>query len=167
MCLGLQDSFASVLKTVAELNSQTAQSKLVKPKKKKSEPKPKSSFQEQITKALGAEQRSFEQSRVISISEIDHVRQQITKCWSPPAGAKDARNMIIEIAVSMNLDGTVRDAKINNKGLQADTFLRAMAESALRAVLNKHCQPFKLPREKFDRWKTMTLVFNPKEMLGG
>jgi hypothetical protein len=42
-----------------------------------------------------------------------------------------------------------------------------MAESALRAVLNRHCQPFKLPRDKFDSWKTMKLVFNPKEMLGG
>ncbi len=162
-----EDTFAAVLKTVADLNSQSAQTKVAKPQKKKPKPRPKSSFQERITKALGAEQHNFDQSRVISISEIDHVRQQITKCWSPPAGAKDARNMIIEISVSMNLDGTVQDARINNKGLQTDTFLRAMAESALRAVLNRHCQPFKLPRDKFDRWKTMKLVFNPKEMLGG
>jgi len=162
-----EDTFASVLKTVAELNRKSAQSIVAKPQKKKLEPKPKYSFQEQISKALGSEQRNFDQSRVISVSEIDHVRQQITKCWSPPAGAKDARNMIIEIDVSMNLDGTVRDARINNKGLQTDSFLRAMAESALRAVLNRHCQPFKLPRDKFDRWKTMKLVFNPKEMLGG
>jgi outer membrane biosynthesis protein TonB len=159
------DVFASVMKTVADLNKQPAPSEPEKPKKKK--PEPKSSFQEQITKALGTKQRSFDHSRAISISEIDYVRQQITKCWSPPAGAKDARNMIIEIAVSMNSDGTVRDAVINNTGLQTDTFLRAMAESALRAVLNRHCQPFKLPRDKFDRWKTMKLVFNPKEMLGG
>jgi outer membrane biosynthesis protein TonB len=159
------DDFASVLKTVAELNSQPAPIKVAKPQKKKLEPK--TSFQDQITKALSTKQRSFDQSRAISISEIDYVRQQITKCWSPPAGAKDARNMIIEIAVSMNSDGTVRDARINNTGLQADTFLRAMAESALRAVLNRHCQPFKLPRDKFDRWKTLKLVFNPKEMLGG
>ena len=67
----------------------------------------------------------------------------------------------------MNMDGTVRDARINNKNIQSDPFLQAMAESALRATLNRHCQPFKLPRDKFDRWKTMTLVFNPKEMLGG
>ncbi len=160
-----QNNFDSVLRTIADLTTQSAKGKVAKPQKKKA--RPKTSFEEQINKALGNEQRSFDQSRVVSISEIDHVRQQITKCWSPPAGAKDAHNMIIEIVVSMNLDGTVREAKINNKGLHADTFLRAMAESALRAVLNKHCQPFKLPREKFNRWKTMKLVFNPKEMLGG
>jgi len=161
------DAFASVLKTVAALNKQSAPSKPEKPKEKKPEPKSKSSFEEQIAKALGTKQRSFDRSQAISISEIDYVRQQITKCWNPPAGAKDARNMIIEIAVSMNSDGTVRAARINNTGLQTDSFLRAMAESALRAVLNRHCQPFKLPRDKFDRWKTMKLVFNPKEMLGG
>jgi len=160
-----QNNFDAVLKTIADLTTQSSQGKVAKTQKTK--PVPKTSFEERITKALVNEERNFDQSRVVSISEIDHVRQQITKCWSPPAGAKDARNMIIEIAVSMNLDGTVRDAKINNKGLQTDTFLRAMAESALRAVLNRHCQPFKLPREKFDRWKKMTLVFNPKEMLGG
>ena len=159
------DAFASVLKTVADLNKQPAPSEPEKPKEKK--PDPKTALFEQITKSLGAKQRSSDQSQAISISEIDYVRQQITKCWSPPAGAKDARNMIIEITVSMNSDGTVRDARINNTGLQTDPFLRAMAESALRAVLNRHCQPFKLPPEKFDRWKTMKLVFNPKEMLGG
>ena len=75
--------------------------------------------------------------------------------------------MTIEISVAMNIDGTVRHAKIENKGIQSDPFLRAMAESALRAVLNGRCQPFKLPRDKFDRWKTMKLLFNLKEVLGG
>ena len=36
---------------------------------------------------------------------------------------------------------------------------------ALRAVLNPKCQPFKLPAKKFDRWKTMTLSFNPSDVL--
>ena len=159
------DAFASVLKTVADLNKQPAASEPEKPKEKK--PDPKTALFEQIAKSLGTKQRSYDQSQAISISEIDYVRQQITKCWNPPIGAKDARNMIIVIAVAMNFDGTVRAARINNTGLQTDSFLRAVAESALRAVLNRHCQPFKLPPEKFDRWKTMKLVFNPKEMLGG
>ncbi len=47
-----------------------------------------------------------------------------------------------------------------------DADFRAAAESALRAVLNPRCHPFALPREKYDSWKTMTLVFDPKEMFG-
>jgi len=151
-----EDAFASVLKTVEQLKSQP-----------KVEEKPKESFDDLIAKALVSKRRNFDASRPLSISEIDLVRQQIGQCWSLPAGAKGAENMNIEIAVNMNPDGTVRDARINNKGLDADPFLRTMAESALRAVLNRRCQPFKLPREKFDRWRTMTLIFNPKEMFGG
>jgi hypothetical protein len=160
------DAFASVLKTVAELKTPSAPTEKQSDKKKEKKEKPKASFEDQIARALVSKKRGFDQSRPMSISEIDYVRQQIAKCWNPPVGAKNAADMIIEIGVAMNMDGTVRDARINNKGLRSDPFLQAMADSALRAVLNRRCQPFKLPRDKFDRWKTMTLVFNPKEMLG-
>ncbi|MBC8269924.1 MAG: energy transducer TonB [Rhodospirillaceae bacterium] len=160
------DAFAGVLKTLKDLQSQPSPAPEPEEKKKEEKKETKTSFEEQIAKALGSKKRSFDQSRPLSISEIDLVRQQIAKCWSLPAGAKDVENMVIEIAVAMNTDGTVRSANIKNKGLGSDPFLRAMAESALRAVLNKRCQPFKLPRDKYDRWKTMTLIFNPKEMFG-
>jgi hypothetical protein len=159
-----RDAFAGVLKTLKDLKIQPAPP----PEQNKDDEKKKikTSFEDQIAKALGSQKRSFDNSRPISMSVIDLVRQQIAKCWSLPAGAKDAENMIIEIAVDMNTDGTVRGASIKNTRSQFDPFLRAMAESALRAVLNKSCQPFKLPRDKYDRWKTMTLIFNPKEMFG-
>ena len=163
------DAFDSVLKTVEELKKsqprvQDEPDEKEKEKKKKAKKAPEESFEELIAKALPKNLEKFDTSQPISISEIDLVRQQIAGCWSLPAGAKDAENMEIEIAVNMNPDGSVRDARILNKNLQSDPFLRSMAESALRAVLNSRCQPFKLPRSKFDRWNTMTLVFNPKEM---
>jgi hypothetical protein len=155
------DTFASVLKTVKELHRQ-------KPKpKEKSEKKKDESFERQTAKALASLSRRYDTSRPLTISEIDLVRQQIAGCWNLPAGAKDAENLVIEIWVAMNPDGTVRQARIKQQQrMLTDSFFRAAAESALRAVLNKRCQPFKLPRKKYDRWKTMTLVFNPKEMFG-
>lgn len=160
------DAFASVLKTVADLKSQPAPAEKPKEKKKEKAKKPEPSFEDQIAKALVSKKRRYDSSQPLSLSEIDYVRQQIAKCWNLPAGAKEAENMVIEIAVDMNMDGTVRSAKVNTVGLQSDPFLRAMSESALRAVLNRRCQPFRLPGDKYDRWKTMTLIFNPKEMLG-
>ncbi len=155
------DTFASVLKTVKELHRQ-------KPKpKEKSEKKKDESFERQTAKALASLSRRYDTSRPLTISEIDMVRQQIAGCWNLPAGAKDAENLVIEIWVAMNPDGTVRQARIKQQQrMLTDSFFRAAAESALRAVLNKRCQPFKLPRKKYDRWKIMTLVFNPKEMFG-
>jgi outer membrane biosynthesis protein TonB len=154
------DAFASVLKTVADLKRKTPSSK-----KEEDEKTPKT-LDEQVSKAL-ASKKGFDSSQSVTISEIDLVRQQIARCWNLPAGAKDAENLVIEINLKMNPDGTVREARIRETGrLQTDSFFRAVAESALRAVLNPSCNPFKLPRDKYARWKTITLSFNPKEMFG-
>ena len=52
----------------------------------------------------------YNPTQLLSISEVDAVRQQIRKCWNLPAGAKDAKNLIIELRMTMNPDGTVRQA---------------------------------------------------------
>ncbi len=158
------DTFASVLKTLKGLQRQKPKPKEKSEKDKKKE---ESAFEQQTAKALASLSRRYDTSRPLTISEIDLVRQQIARCWNLPAGAKDAENLVIEIWVAMNPDGTVRQARIQQQErMLTDSFFRAAAESALRAVLNKRCQPFKLPRKKYDRWKTLTLVFNPKEMFG-
>jgi hypothetical protein len=101
------------------------------------------------------------------MTEVDLVRRQIERCWNVPAGAKDMQNMAVAVQVDMNRDGTPRNAVIKDQArLRSDPFYRAAAESALRAVLNPRCHPFKLPAEKYDRWRTMTLVFDPKQMFG-
>ena len=82
-----------------------------------------------------------------------------------PAGAKEAENLSIEIKMAMNPDGTVRQARILDQNrLQSDPFFRAAAESALRAVLNPHCNPLKLPPEKYQQWQNMVLIFDPIQM---
>jgi hypothetical protein len=110
----------------------------------------------------------MDRSKALTLSEIDAVRQQIARCWNLPAGAKDVEETVIDVSVTMNPDGMVREAHLKGGGarMRTDSFYRAVAESALRAVLNPRCQPFKLPREKYDQWKNMTLSFNPREMFG-
>ncbi|HJO69919.1 MAG TPA: energy transducer TonB, partial [Rhodospirillales bacterium] len=159
------DPFASVLKTVAELKREAPSPKREE-EKKKEEAKPVP-FDQQIAQALAARPRSFDATRPLTISEIDLVRRQIAECWNLPAGAKDAQDLIIEISLSMNPDGTVRDARIRDHGrMNRDPFFRAAAESAYRAVLNPNCSPLKLPLDKYEYWKSMVLTFNPKEMFG-
>lgn len=155
------DIFASVLKTVEDLKPRPPKPKEKTEKKEKAE----ESFEAQVARALQSQSRRHDTERPITISEIDMVRRQIARCWNLQAGAKEAENLIIEISVAMNPDGTVRHARIQNTDRVAgDPFFRAAAESALRAVLNPRCQPFKLPRDRYDRWQTMALIFDPKEM---
>ncbi len=158
------DVFASVLKTVEDLKPRPPKPK-EKTEKKKKKKKAEESFEAQVAKALQSQARRHDTDGPITISEIDLVRRQIAQCWNLQAGAKEAENLIIEIYVSMNPDGTVRHARIQNSDRVAgDPFFRAAAESALRAVLNPRCQPFKLPRDRYARWQTMALIFDPKEM---
>jgi hypothetical protein len=102
----------------------------------------------------------------MSLSDIDAVRQQIAQCWSLPAGAKDAQDLIIEVRAVVGADRIVSSASIVNSGRAAsDPFFRAAAESALRAVLNPRCQPLRLPPDRYEQWKVITFEFNPKEAL--
>ena len=101
----------------------------------------------------------------LTMSEIDWIRQQISRCWNIPAGARDAENLIVEIRAVFNPDGSVARAEIVDTGRMAsDPFYRAAAESAYRAVLQ--CSPLQMPPKKYNVWKIVTLRFNPKEMLG-
>ena len=160
------DAFTSVLRTVEELKRQPQRPNKKADKAKKKEEK-KETFDTQIAKALASPTRRFDSALPLSISEIDLVRQQIAPCWNLPVGAKEAEDLAIEVWVAMNPDGTVREARIRDKGrMESDPFFRSAAESALRAVLNPRCNPLRLPRQKYEQWKTMTLTFNPREMFG-
>ncbi|MBT5810291.1 MAG: energy transducer TonB [Rhodospirillaceae bacterium] len=156
-----KDDFASVLKTVEKLKPRPVAQKVVK-KKKKDE------TLAQIAQVLKRkpETRRPRIGENVPSSELDLVRRQIAPCWFLPAGARDAKEMVVVIRTVVNPDGRVREAKIDASGFQmANPFYRAMAESALRAVKNPECQPFKLPLEKYNEWQVMVLTFRPGEML--
>ena len=103
----------------------------------------------------------------LSISEIDAIRRHFEKCWNIPSGAREAGNLATEIKVRFNKKGNVLDARIVNVSrMKRDRYYRTAAESALRAVLNPRCQNAPLPEKKFDKWKNLTLNFDPKSIIG-
>ena len=103
----------------------------------------------------------------LTISEVDAIRYQIEQCWNVPAGARDARDLVIKIQINLKPDGSLKQPPvILDRDRMDDGFFRAAAESARRAV--QRCTPLKnLPTSKYDRWQDITLTFNPREMLGG
>ena len=103
----------------------------------------------------------------LSISEIDAIRRHFEKCWNIPSGAREAGNLATEIKVRFNKKGNVIDARIIDiNRMKRDRYYRTAAESALRAVLNPRCQNAPLPENKFDKWKNLTLNFDPKSIIG-
>ena len=103
----------------------------------------------------------------LTVSEEDAVRRQIEPCWNVQIGARKPEELVVDLRLYMNRDGSVRKAEIvNSARMRSDAFFRAAAESALRAVQNKNCTPLKLPRDKYDRWRTLVLRFDPSKMVG-
>lgn len=154
------DDFLSVLKTVENL-------KKAVPQEKK---KPKKTLSEEVADALRRHQVAPQQKLArlgssLTMSERDSVRRQIEPCWNVPAGARDAENLVVDIRLRLNADGTVMTAEFVDRARAArDTFFRAAAESALRAVLNPRCSPLRLPPKKYEEWKNMVLSFNPRDL---
>jgi hypothetical protein len=101
----------------------------------------------------------------LTASELDMVRHQIARCWNVPAGARDAKDLVVEIRAIVDPDGTVRQAVIVDQGRMSDPFYRAAAESARRAFFNPQCRPLHLPAEKYAIWKDLVVDFSPKDIL--
>ena len=104
---------------------------------------------------------------MLTISELDAIRRHFEKCWNIPSGAREAGHLATEIKVRFNKEGNVIDARIVNiSRMKRDRYFRTASESALRAVLNPRCRQAPLPIDKYEKWKNITLNFDPKNVIG-
>ena len=99
----------------------------------------------------------------LSLSVIDAIRRQVEENWNVPVGAREARELTVEIHIVLLPDGTVRAAEIADTARlirSGEEFFRAMAESAVRAVWR--ASPLQnLPPGKYDQWREITFTFRP------
>lgn len=100
----------------------------------------------------------------LSISEIDAIAGRLRACWNLDPGAMGIKDMIIEIRTFLNKDGSVRKVDIiNTSRYNSDAHFRSVADSARRAVYI--CAPYSIfadkYADKYDKWNTMLLRFNP------
>ncbi len=100
----------------------------------------------------------------LTASEMDLVREQLSRCWNINAGARDAKDLVVQIRAVVNPDGTVTRADIVDMGRMSDPLFRAAAESARRTFFNPQCTPLKLPPDKYATWKDLVVNFSPKDM---
>jgi outer membrane biosynthesis protein TonB len=104
----------------------------------------------------------------LTASEMDALAQQLRRCWSLPATSKDAQNLVVDVDITVNPDRTLASApQVSDAGRMAtDPAFRAAAMAATRALRNPECSPLALPPDKYQEWQSMTVHFDPKEMLG-
>jgi len=110
--------------------------------------------------------QTYDASKPLSMSEKDSIRDQMRRCWNPPAGAKDANNLVVTLHILMNADGTVSTVELahDESRYHSDSFFRAAADSAMRAL--RECSPLKnMPADKYGTWRDMEFTFDPKDMI--
>jgi hypothetical protein len=98
---------------------------------------------------------------------VTALRSQIARCWSPPTGAPDARDLVADFDVSLNPDGTVGRLQMTPGTAAAaagNGYTRAAAEAASRAIYQ--CQPYRLPPDRYAQWREINpFNFDPRQMM--
>ena len=75
----------------------------------------------------------------LTLSEEDAIKRQFYRCWIVPAGAKNLKDLVVSIKISLNQEGEVISSKLIN-ARNKDPFFRAASESAIRAVNHPECK---------------------------
>ena len=97
----------------------------------------------------------------VGIDDVARIQQHVSKCWQPPLGAAGNDTLIVDIFVSVNRDGAVLKADIEDKlRFNLDSYFKASAIAAQRAIVD--CSPLPIPPQKYDQLKEFTFEFNPK-----
>jgi len=101
-------------------------------------------------------------SNLMTADLADALRSQIRNCWSPPIGAPDARDLVVDFDLRLNPDGTVGGLQLQTLG--GNAYTRAAAEAASRAIYQ--CQPYRLPPDRYNLWREINpLRFDPRQMM--
>lgn len=101
----------------------------------------------------------------LSQSEIDALRARIQACWTVPAGAAEAKDLVVQVRIQFRRDGSLQaDPILINHA--SSPYFQVAAEAALRAV--RRCAPYSfLPVAKYEAWKDVEVTFDPREMYRG
>jgi outer membrane biosynthesis protein TonB len=88
-----------------------------------------------------------ETPKELSISLQDDIKRQLVSCWSPPAGAKDLKDLAVVIEIKLSPDGVVTEAKqVNSDLFNNNPYYKSAVNAATRAVWK--CSPLKnLPKK--------------------
>jgi outer membrane biosynthesis protein TonB len=103
-------------------------------------------------------------NKPLSITTENDIKRQLYQCWSPPSGAKNAKDMAVIVRIKFAPDGTVTEANHIDTGfMQGDQFYKAAIAAAIRAVWK--CSPLTIPRQEYETWKEIEFNFDPGTMI--
>ena len=129
------------------------------------------SNEDEETKIIIIKQGQNEQNEnmILSISEIDLLRQQLSSCWNAPAGAviNIGDKVTISAKIQQNMKVFENSVRIVDTNIsKSNPFYGPITDSAMRTFLNPECTPLKIPKDKYNLWKNLTITFDYSIMKG-
>ena len=124
---------------------------------------------EEVDEVINKSNDESNENAVLSISEIDLLRQQLSSCWNAPAGAVIEKGMQVTISAKIlqNMKVSPKSIRIVDTNIaKSNQFYDPITDSAMRTLLNPECVPLKLPVDKYNLWKNLTITFDYSIMKG-
>jgi hypothetical protein len=95
--------------------------------------------------------------------ELDTFRARLAELWNPPAGAKSPAELIVQVRMKLNRDGSLAGSPIVLTRGTSPLFV-ASRDSAVRAIVSG--QPFKmLSPSTYNLWKDIEVTFDPHDII--
>lgn len=88
----------------------------------------------------------------------------VQQCWTPPIGVQDAADLVVTLSVELTPDGKlVGSPKLVEPSGTPQGLVQQAYEAGRRALIR--CAPYDLPKEKYEQWRRIEVVFNPQKMV--
>ncbi len=156
-----EDALSGVMQNLAKAKAVSEDAE--KKRREKERKEAAETLTSNLTTAAGNAIRAPEKPVVgpLGLSDIDRIRQHVSSCWSPPIGTAGANTLIVDIIVTLDRDGKVLTAEVDNKmRLATDRTFRVAADEAIRTMFK--CSPLPVPLDKYEQWKSFIFGFDPK-----
>ena len=156
-----KDALSGVMQNLAKAKAVSEDAE--KKRREKERKKAAETLTSNLTTAAGNALSAPEKPVVgpLGLSDIDRIRQHVSSCWSPPIGTAGANTLIVDIIVTLDRDGNVLTAEVDNKmRLATDRTYRVAADEAIRTMFK--CSPLPVPLDKYEQWKSFIFGFDPK-----
>ncbi len=96
--------------------------------------------------------------------EIRGLADQVAECWNVDAGMLGLQEITVELRVQLDGQGNVRNV-VPAGNAPTDPRVRAVFESAKRALLSPSCNPLKVPADKLQTVMASTFRFSPRGLV--
>ncbi|MGD0190800.1 MAG: cell envelope integrity protein TolA [Rhizomicrobium sp.] len=109
-------------------------------------------------------QQGFGAQNAMTADLTTMLQSMIRPCWSPPVGAPNAQDLVVDFDVVLSRDGSVQRVT-QLSGQSSSPYFAASAAAARRAIVE--CAPYKLPADQYDQWQEIDpFHFDPRQMMG-